>query len=208
LGVSTPSALVRGDGRTARRDRNRLAVLDAVLELFAEDIDPGPEEVAQRCGLSPRSVYRYFEDRDELLRAAIERQLELIYPLQLIHQLGQGPLEERIDRFVRARVRLFDAVAATARATRYRVSRNATIAEQFAATRRALREQVQRQFASELDAMALDAQRHVLNTIDALTQFETLDYLSSALTMSNSALRAMLRDAIGALLNASIGEEL
>ncbi len=200
MGVSSNATFENADGRTARRDRNRLAVLDAVLELFAEDVDPGPDEVAQRCGLSPRSVYRYFEDRDELMRAAIERQLELVYHLQLIHGLGEGEFDDRLDRFVNARVRLFSAVAATARATRYRVNRNATIAEQFLATRRALREQVERQFAPEFVEMERSARDHALHAVDALTQFETLDYFTQGLKMSENALRALLRDALTSLL--------
>ena len=57
------------DGRTARRDRNRDAVLDAVLDLFGEDsLAPAPAEVAERSGVSLRSVYRYYEDRDALYR--------------------------------------------------------------------------------------------------------------------------------------------
>ena len=65
------------DGRSAIRDRNREAVLDAVLDLFSEDnLSPGPEEVALRVGLSVRSVYRYFDDHDTLTRAAIARNIE------------------------------------------------------------------------------------------------------------------------------------
>ena len=48
------------DGRLARRDRNRAAVLDATIALFSEgDLDPAPELVAKRADISPRSVYRY-----------------------------------------------------------------------------------------------------------------------------------------------------
>ena len=64
------------DGRTARRDRNRELVLDAALELFREGhLEPTALQVAERSGLSPRSVFRYFEDTEALLRAAIARLL-------------------------------------------------------------------------------------------------------------------------------------
>ena len=92
------------DGRSARRDRNKTAVLDAVLELFQEgSLSPGPVEVAQRCGLSPRSVYRYFDDADELVRAAVDRHLELTLPYFHLSAIGQGPRDERIDRFAERR---------------------------------------------------------------------------------------------------------
>lgn len=197
---STPD-VQRPDGRTARRDRNRLAVLDAMIELFSEDVDPGPEAVAERSGVSPRSVYRYFEDRDELLRAAIDRQLELTYPLQLIHQIGRGSLEERIDRFVNARLRLYEAVASSARTARVRGRVNPTVAEMVSLTHRGLREQVVLQFAPELELLDARDQRSVLSTVDALTQFETLDLYRIVQGLSTSMVRTVLVDALRALFD-------
>jgi len=87
---------VEVDGRTARRDRNREAVLDAVLELFSEgNLAPSPDDVAQRAGISLRSVYRYVADSDGLIRDAIERHTERIAPLFLIEDIGEGPFEKR-----------------------------------------------------------------------------------------------------------------
>ena len=49
------------DGRQARRQRNIDAVLDVVLEMFAEEsMFPTIEQAATRSGLSLRSLYRYF----------------------------------------------------------------------------------------------------------------------------------------------------
>src|SRR6185312_6061085 len=59
------------DGRTARKDRNMVAVLDAVLELFVRgDLIPSPEAIAQRSGVSLRSVYRYLAASRDLVHAA------------------------------------------------------------------------------------------------------------------------------------------
>ena len=119
--VATEDAVV--DGRSAIRDRNRDAVLDAVLDLFSEDnLSPGPEEVALRVGLSVRSVYRYFDDHDSLTRAAIARNIEKVTPLFLIPAIGEGELDSRIDRFVDARLRLQVAVGPTFRAARIRAT--------------------------------------------------------------------------------------
>ena len=44
------------DGRHLRRQRNRDAVVAALLELYGEgNLDPTTDEVAQRSGLSARS---------------------------------------------------------------------------------------------------------------------------------------------------------
>ncbi|MEJ6739489.1 MAG: helix-turn-helix domain-containing protein [Actinomycetota bacterium] len=81
------------DGRTARRDRGRTAVLEAALELFEEEnLEPTPEQIALRAGVSARSVYRYFEDRDQLVRAIIAHKQLKILPLFHIAHIGKGEL--------------------------------------------------------------------------------------------------------------------
>lgn len=58
------------DGRNIRRDRNIDRVVEAALELFAEEKGvPSIDEIAARAGLSPRSIYRYFEDAASLYLA-------------------------------------------------------------------------------------------------------------------------------------------
>jgi TetR/AcrR family transcriptional regulator, regulator of autoinduction and epiphytic fitness len=169
------------DGRTARRDRNRLAVLDAVLEIFTEgDLSPSPEAVAQRSGLSLRSVYRYVSDSDDLVRAAIDRHLEKVGPLFSFEPIGQGSFNERVDVFVSARLRLHKAIAPAARAAQARTRMRATpaseiIRESLHARRGMLRVQLGRQFEPELTTFGAQADA-ILAAADALTQIETIDW--------------------------------
>jgi AcrR family transcriptional regulator len=192
------------DGRTARRDRNRDAVLDAVLELFTEDMFmPGANEVAERSGVSPRSVYRYFEDADALTRAAIDRQLELVEPLFEIADIGEGPLDERIERFVTARLRLWAAVGPTARAASFRVATNAVMREQFERTREILRGQAARMFAPELDDLDGAESRAVLGAVDVLCEFAGLDHLRRVRGLTESQTRDILIRSLRRLLGAT-----
>ena len=120
--------------RAHRRDATATAdlVLDAVIELFTEDqLAPNAADVAARSGVSLRSVYRYFEDQDALVRAAISRHAERVAPLMDVPGLGEGPLEDRINRFVTWRMRLYDAAAPTARAALLRRSGNHLLREQL-----------------------------------------------------------------------------
>jgi AcrR family transcriptional regulator len=165
------------DGRTARRDANRTAVLDAVLELFSAGVDATPERVAQQSGVSLRSVYRYFEDRHELTRAAIDHHLQRVGPLGLVHNLGHGTLSERLENFVAARLRLYSEVASTARVGRQRALRDPLIAERIAFSHQYLRDQVSQQFDAELSQLAEPRRTVSLNAIDTLSQFEALDFL-------------------------------
>jgi AcrR family transcriptional regulator len=143
------------DGRTARRDRNRLAVLDAVLELFAVgDLNPSPEAVAHRSGLSLRSVYRYVADSDDLIHAAFDRQLDRVRPLLTIDAIGQGPFEARVEAFAAARLRLHEAVAGTARAAELKATTSEIVRDRLLARRYLLRAQLERHFAPEIAALS------------------------------------------------------
>jgi AcrR family transcriptional regulator len=198
-GGPVPGAAV--DGRSAIRDRNRDAVLDAVLDLFSEDnLSPGPEEVAGRAGLSVRSVYRYFDDHDALSRAAIERQLERVGPLLLLPAIGEGALDDRIARFVEARLRLQAAAGPALRATRIRATFDPVVRDQFEADRVRLREQIGRQFAPELSAMAPDRARSRLAAVDALSAFESVDHYLVHRAFDPAEAAALLADALRALL--------
>lgn len=189
------------DGRTARRDRNRLAVLDAVLELFSEgELVPSPDDVARRSGVSLRSVYRYVADADDLIRSAIERNLEKVEPLFVIEDLGAGSFRRRLDVFLDARLRVYEAIAATARASRVAAHRSGVIRAQLERGRRVMRAQLERQFAPELDAIDRGSRGAVLAAADALTQTETIDLYRHNGGLSADETREMLALALRALL--------
>lgn len=191
----TTAAESRVDGRTARRDRNRLAVLDAVLELFEEgNLNPGVHEVADRSGVSLRSVYRYFEDVDELITAAIERHLDRTRPLFDIERLGEGPLPERINRFTERRVRLFDAMRVIYRASGVRAATDPQVQVGLLDTYQWLGEQAHEMFSPELEQIDDGATRlETRHTIDLLTQFDSLEHLRHRCGLDGDETIAYLR---------------
>ena len=59
------------DGRTARKNSNKDAVVEAALKLFeAGNKNPKMEDIAAAAGVSVRSAYRYFSNVEELTEAA------------------------------------------------------------------------------------------------------------------------------------------
>lgn len=177
LGVSESSAaqhIPSVDGRRARRDRNRESVVDALLELYGEGhMRPSLDLVAERSGISHRSVFRYFEDLDELDRVAIERFLERCAPLLDIPALGEGPLETRIESLVDQRLALHDATVCVARVARMRAPTHPILAENVLANRAALRSQISAHFRPELDVVGAS----VIITAAALTSMDTIDLM-------------------------------
>jgi AcrR family transcriptional regulator len=189
------------DGRTARRNRNLDAVLDAVLELFTEDsLEPGAADVAARSGVSLRSVYRYFDDTEALVRAAIARNLEQVQPLFEIEDLGEGPLDGRIERIVDRRLTLYEHTAPMTRASLRRASGNDLIREQLDRSQRAMRIQVEQMFAPELARLAAPARREVVAALDVLLGFPTLEHLRRTRRLSGGDTRAVVLRSVTAVL--------
>ncbi len=186
------------DGRTARRDRNREAVLDAVIELFGEgNLNPGVHEVADRSGVSLRSVYRYFEHVDALLVSAINRQFERARPLRRISAIGEGSLDGRIARLVDNRVVFFEKVRVVLRAAALHQLVDGEIGAGMHRLRANLAEQTARMFSPELDG---DDRGHLAVTVDVLLQFDSLELLHSVHGLEGDALRGYLHDALSSLL--------
>ena len=185
------------DGRRRRRKENRDTVIDALIALFdAGKYQPSAQEIAEQAGVSPRSLFRYFDDLDDLSEAAIERLVEGSRPFAEVEIPSSMPLSDRVDLLVEARVRLFETTAAAARAARITAHRRAPVATQLHDSRSFLRQQVSTVFGAELDA----GRRHLLPAVDALCSFETYDLLRSSHRLSQKRITDTLRDALRALL--------
>ena len=113
--VGTMAELQRLDGRRARREQNVDAVVDAMLDLLGEGhLTPGAAAVAERSGVSLRSVFRYFDDMDSLTERAIARQMERAAPLfDLLDD--DGPLDVRAGRLASHRAVQYNRLAPFAR---------------------------------------------------------------------------------------------
>jgi TetR/AcrR family transcriptional regulator, regulator of autoinduction and epiphytic fitness len=178
--LDSTDGLVRADGRHARRDRNRYAVVDAYLALVREG-NPRPSiaEVADRSGVSHRSVFRYFADKDELARTSIERQLEFARPLVSLGVKADASLDERIDTFVERRLALFEAIGPVARLSRSLAATQPIVAGELETTRGFLRDQLHRLFRAEIDACPAREREHLRAALDVMASFEMADLLRS-----------------------------
>lgn len=189
------------DGRRRRRDGNRLAVVDAMLDLYQEgNLRPSVAEVAGRAGLSPRSLFRYFADVDDLSRVAVERQLERARPLYGLDVAAGAPLGERIAAVVAQRIRLFGAVAPAATVMRLQAPFQTALATELRRNRSMLREQLRATFAPELAAMGPTAAGEALAALDVLCSFESVQLLREDQRLAPGSATAALTAALGAVL--------
>lgn len=189
------------DGRHLRRERNRTAVVDALLQLYAEgNLDPGSVEIAERAGLSPRSLFRYFDDVDDLCHEAVMARQRKLMPLLVIDATASDPLPDRVEALLRQRSRMFDAMGNVGRVARLRAPFLPVIATELAVARQFLRGQVAKLFAPELAAMGTAAGAAVLMTIDALTSFDANELFRRDQLIEAEPTRDNLRAVLLALL--------
>ena len=194
------------DGRHARRERNRLAVVDAMLKLYAAgNLNPSSDEIAERADLSPRSLFRYFDDIDDLVRVAVARQHDRVVPLAELNTAWTAPLAERVQRLVKQRLQLFDGISSVGTVARIRAPFQPLIAAELAAARGYWREQVRQLFAPELRALGKATALSVLASIDVLTWYESMQLLRDDQHLTSAQMAAALVHSVTALVSVEVG---
>ena len=151
-------------------------MLRSVLDLIDDgELNPKMHQVVERSGTPERTIFRYFTDVGDLTMRAVDLALADIADDIRIEDLGEGPVERRIDDYVRTRLRVLARVHQLGRVARLRV----TISPEMDDTIRRLiliqRDQIAQQFAPELDRMEARDGDDALDTITVLTSFESYD---------------------------------
>lgn len=188
------------DGRTVRRQRNRDAAVDAMLALYdAGQLTPSMADVAEAAGLSPRSLFRYFDDVDDLVRAAVARQQQRLAPLATLDVDPAAPLVDRIETVVAQRIRLVEAMGNVGRVARRCSHEQPPVAAELDRQRRDLRRQLARAFAAELADRPPDLARSLLATAEVLCSWEAHDQYRRGQGLSSAATARALRHALEAL---------
>jgi AcrR family transcriptional regulator len=93
------------DGRRMRTERGRTAVVEALFELVNEGTHPTVAQIAECAGVSERTVFRYFPDREAMYTAAaIELFPKVAHCLSLFSP--DEPFEVRLRRLLELRIEL------------------------------------------------------------------------------------------------------
>ena len=182
------------DGRTARAKRTREAVVDALLALINEgDLRPTAPRIAERAGVSLRSVFQHFSDLEGLYAVAGERQLVTI--AGLVRKLpASGPLDARLEAFVAQRSRVLEAVTAVQRASALQEPFSPQLQATTAQLVRLARAEVAHVFRAELESHHAADRRELLDALDSTAQWWWWEQLRTrqGLTVKR-AQRVMLR---------------
>lgn len=174
-----------------------------MLSLYvAGNLDPSSDEIAGRAGLSPRSLFRYFDDLDDLVRVAISRQYERLQPVTKLDVSTTDPIAERIARLVAQRLGLFECIGSVGVVARVREPFQPVIASELAIFRSFLRHQLEQLFAPELAQLGVAGSANAIAIIDVLTSFESLRLLRDDQQLTHPQITAALTAALARLLGA------
>lgn len=190
----------RLDGRRARREQNMDAVVEAMLDLLGEgNINPSAAQVAERSGVSLRSVFRYFDDMDSLMELAIARQMERAGRFFDLIDAG-GPVEDRAAALAACRVEQHAHLAPYARAAVAKAHQFPAVATGLGARRDALRRQVEVLFAPELAPLDRQGRDDVLAALEGVTSLELVETMVTHRGLSAARVQAVLTRTVLAVL--------
>jgi AcrR family transcriptional regulator len=175
------------DGRLARSARTRLAIVDALRSLHHDgDLAPTAPRVAERAGVSVRTVWQHFDDIEMLFVEAGRRDLEIA--LTFVTAIDPDlPLDSRIDLLVDQRARMYEELAPVWRAARLK----APFSPQIRANRDRMvllgRQQLERVFGPELSAAT--SPPALLSAVEVATSWASWDCLRTEIGLDVAAAR-------------------
>ena len=185
--ASTEVATAVEDGRLARSARTRRAIVDALRSLHHEgDLRPTATRVAERAGVSLRTVWQHFEDLETLLVEAGRRDFEIalgyVTPID-----GDADRSARLRQLVEQRARMCEALAPVWRAARLQEPFSPQIRRNRDQLLQLGREQIERLFAPELDTLGNGRRQSVLTALQVATTWATWESLRTEFGLDPAA---------------------
>lgn len=196
------AAVASVDGRRARSVKTREAIVDAFITLIeGGDLKPTAAAIAQRAGLSVRSVFQHFTDLEDLLLAVSDRQSNRIASLYTGVQYD-GDLASRVAIFAEYRARLFETIAPIRRAAMLQEPFSKIVASRLELARTLHRLDVERAFGPELEAARARGNTTLGDSVAAVSSFIVWDEMRRFAGLDVAAATSSLRFTVSALLSA------
>ena len=161
--ASPPTAAPRG------RYRSRRAIVDAMRALHAEgDLRPTAPRVAERAGVSVRTVWQQFADMETLLVEANRRDFEILR--SLTKRIDPDlPLAGRVADFTSQRARILEQMTPTWRAARIHEPFSAELARSRAVTLAKAKAELETVFTPELAELPGKRRQWLLDGLHAIS---------------------------------------
>jgi TetR/AcrR family transcriptional regulator of autoinduction and epiphytic fitness len=194
--TASPRPVQRIDGRTARSERTRAAIVEAHVALIRDgDLRPTADRIAKQAGVSLRALWSHFADMEALFAASGQLILEQRDSAHEPIRAGL-PLAQRIDAYCHQRARLLEQIAPAAKAS--------SLKEPFSPALQAYRRSHVQRVRDELQALfddEINGDELLLDALTAASMWPSWGTLRDAMGLDPEAARAALTRTITALLN-------
>ena len=193
------------DGRQGRTLRSRQAICDACLDLVQEGVlQPSADQVADRAGLSRRSIFHHFGDLSALYDAVVEAGLRRC--ADLLEEIPRSaPVGARVSRLAEVCARFFEATTPFRRSMAAQtLGAPAPVKSEALRVARALvrkqRDDVAALFAEELEPLSPADRAELLEALAASVSPANWEHLRASRGLSLVRARAVMRRSLAALL--------
>jgi len=194
--MTTPPPRV--DGRTARSERTRNAIVDAHVSLIGDgDLRPTADRIAKLAGVSLRALWSHFADMEALFAASGQRVLERrdssFEPIS-----PDLPLTERITAYCHQRARMSETIGPAARAAALKEPFSPALQRYRKAHVDRVREELRALFHAEVKD-----DPELLAALTAVSMWNTWDTMRTPMDLSPDAARTLLTRTIESLLSST-----
>jgi TetR/AcrR family transcriptional regulator, regulator of autoinduction and epiphytic fitness len=205
--VARPNTAAGGaaepDGRQGRTLRSRQAICDACLDLVQEGVlQPSADQVADRAGLSRRSIFNHFSDLTALYDAVVKAGIDRCAPL--LEEFPPGlPARARAERLAAMCARFHEATTPFRRSMIAQGLVGPFSERALRVSRELLREErdgIAALFAPELAALDAGERAELAEAIAAAVSPATFDHLRSGRGLSAARARGVMQRSVTALL--------
>jgi TetR/AcrR family transcriptional regulator of autoinduction and epiphytic fitness len=195
---------ITDDGpRTARAEKTRVAIADALLSLIDEgDLQPTATRIAERAGISLRLIYHHFGDLEALFQEASQREA-----VRLMARVKPVPLDlpfpERLDAFVEQRCSLLEWMTPVCRAAALHVHTSPTLQAAGLRGVKGFDGSFKQTFSAEIALLSDETRAPVVLAMCTLTGWSGW-YAMRSKGKSIDQSRAAVRQALAILLGQSV----
>jgi TetR/AcrR family transcriptional regulator, regulator of autoinduction and epiphytic fitness len=193
--AASPRPPQRIDGRTARSERTRAAIVEAHVALIrAGDLRPTADRIAKQAGVSLRALWSHFADMEALFAASGQLILD---QRDAVHEpIPAGlPLAERVSVYCEQRARMLEAIAPAAKAS--------SLKEPFSEALQSYRRNHVQRVRDELAALfkpELGDDSTLLDALTAASMWPSWGTMRDAMGLTQAEAEAALTRTISSLL--------
>jgi AcrR family transcriptional regulator len=178
-------------------------MVDALLDLLrGGTLRPSSAQIAERAGVTQRTLFNQFGDMDSLISAVAARQTERV--LSLLPSAGEGTLDERVARYCDGLAVLLDETMHVRWAVVTSTTHMAPASAAVGTARQFMRSRLADAFAPELDGLDPDTVTALLDALEMETDpvVWRMRRMQQELTTEQArdrverSMRSLLRDAV------------